>query len=188
MSKIICVNGASGSGKTFLSQLLLNNQSNLPFTVVKAITDCSREPRKGEMHGKDYYFRTKEEFEKRISNNEYVEFSLYNGTYRGLRIAELERCLKIPNAIILLVLDINGVNAIKEKFPNVTKSIYINVSKDMLEKRMRERGDDEENIKKRLDYYELAKEGANDKKCDYVIMNNGTPEDLKNAFIKIAMI
>ena len=60
MSKIICVNGASGSGKTFLSQLLLNNQSNLPFTVVKAITDCSREPRKGEMHGKDYYFRTKE--------------------------------------------------------------------------------------------------------------------------------
>jgi guanylate kinase len=188
MSKIICVNGGSGSGKTFLAQLLSNNQSNLPFTIVKAITDCSREPRKGEINGKDYYFRTKEEFEKRISNNEYVEFSLYNGTYRGLRIEELERCLKIPNAIVLLVLDINGVMAIKEKFPNVTTSIYINVSKEMLEKRMRERGDDEENIRERLNYYESANEGANGKKCDYVIMNNGTPEDLKNAFINIAIL
>lgn len=188
MSKIICVNGASGSGKTFLSQLLKDEQDNLPFVIVKAITDCSREPRVGEVHEKDYYFRTKEEFEEKIANGEYVEFSLYNGTYRGLRIAELERCLNIPNAIILLILDINGVNAIKGKFPNETKSIYINVSKDVLEKRMRERGDSEENIAKRLEYYETAKEGTNGEKCDYVITNNGSPEELKNEFIRIAML
>lgn len=135
---MIILTGASASGKTVTA---LNLQKR--FGLVKAITTTTREMRNGETNGVEYFFVSKEEFEKRLTENKFVEHSLYNSNYYGCGVDQVS-----DNKIV--VLDPNGLHSfLKLKNKNIVSFLLIADEKTR-EKRMVERGDKKENIAQRL--------------------------------------
>lgn len=182
MSQIYVIIGCSGSGKTELAKRLKENSS---FETTRVITDTTREKRQCEENGLDYYFKTKEEFEKGIAQGEYLEYVIYDGHYKGLRKKELEKVLNKGNSNILLIMDINGARTIKKEFPMNTTTVFITVPKEILEDRMRKRGDTEESIRRRVELY--FEENKNSSECDYILTNTSTLEELENKFLELVV-
>lgn len=154
---MIILTGASASGKTVTA---LNLQKR--FGLIKAVTTTTREKRVGETDGIEYFFVTKEEFEKRLKENKFVEHSLYNGNYYGCGIDQVS-----DNKIV--VLDPNGLHSfLKLKNKNIV-SFHLIADEKTRESRMIERGDKKENISQRLindvEDFSLEKIG----KVDFVI-------------------
>ena len=134
---VLC--GASASGKT-VTALDLQKRHGL----IKAITTTTREKRVGETDGVEYFFVTKEEFQKRLSENKFVEHSLYNGNLYGCGIDQVS-----DNKIV--VLDPNGLHAfLKLKDKNVVSFLLIADEKTRRE-RMMSRGDKLENVASRIE-------------------------------------
>ncbi len=119
--KIILFCGPSGSGKTTISQYLLKNNSNLQFSV--SVT--TRAKRENEKDGVDYYFITEEEFKKRLSNEEFIEWEeVYAGTFYGTLKAEVERIWSMDKHAIFDVDVIGGLN-IKKQFGEKALSVCV---------------------------------------------------------------
>ena len=76
---MIVLSGASASGKTEVAKILAAK-----YGLIKVITTTTRPMRVGEVDGKDYFFISKEKFEELIRNDEFVEFTIYNGNYYWL--------------------------------------------------------------------------------------------------------
>ncbi len=171
---MIVLTGASASGKT-VTALDLQKRHNL----VKAITTTTREKRVGETDGVEYFFISKEEFLKRLSENKFVEHSLYNGNYYGCGVDQVS-----DNKIV--VLDPNGLHAfLKLKDKNIVSFLLIADQKTR-EKRMESRGDKEANIKQRIENdiedFSLEKIG----KVDFVInTENYTIEEVSDLIYKL---
>ena len=133
---ILC--GASASGKTVTA---LNLQKR--YGLVKAITTTTRPIRDGEKDGVDYFFVSKEEFQKRLQEGKFVESSLYNGNYYGCGKDQVD-----DNKVI--VLDPNGLHAFQAlNDPHVITVLLVCNSKTR-EERMVGRGDKKEKIQERL--------------------------------------
>lgn len=135
--KIIVITAPSGSGKTTLVKRLLNTCPDLAFSV----SACTRTPRNGELHGRDYYFYDEEQFKKLISEDAFVEWEMvYTGKYYGTLKSELERIWdagKCP----LVDIDVQGALAIRDKFPDKTRTIFIEApSLEVLRERLKARG------------------------------------------------
>lgn len=161
MKKIFILVGPSGSGKTTLGRYLES------LGIPELVSHTTREPRKGEIEGKSYYFINKEEFDK----IERVEYSNYSGNFYCLSKKEVEN--KLSNyEIVFAVTDINGMKQIKKQYPEETVSIFIEVTMDEMIDRMLERGDNKESIAKRMSNAVLNEELKNGKYCDYIVRNN----------------
>jgi guanylate kinase len=105
--KLIIFSAPSGSGKTTLVKHLLLLEYNLEFSV----SATSRQPRPGEIHGKDYYFLSKEEFRGKIKNSEFLEWEeVYGGIFYGTLKSEVERIRKSGKHVIFDVDVEGGVN------------------------------------------------------------------------------
>ena len=122
-----------------------------PGYFKKGVTHTSRQMRKGEKEGFNYYYVSKEEFLKLDSEGGLVEHNYYNGNYYGLSKMELEKGLK-GDKILYAIIDINGAKSVYNlKIP----ANFIGIlppSDKVLEKRLRKRGSEtEEKIKERLD-------------------------------------
>lgn len=172
--RIVAVVGPSGSGKTKMGQEILRDL--LGFTQL--ITDTTRAMRTGEVQDVSYHFKSVEEFKA----SEHVEFTEYpkdSGTFYGLSKDEVVK--KSETMDCYAVLDINGALALKKHFPDA-KIIFIYSPIEVLEKRMRDRGDNEDSIQKRLANIEASKEFENDKYADLVIENINF-DDVKNQII-----
>jgi guanylate kinase len=101
--------------------------------------------------GVSYYFLSKEEFEKGIKENKFFEYALEDsGNYYGGTYAELERVKKSDDPVIWKI-EYKGVLAAKKLVPNA-KSIYIHIPIELIEKRLKKRGESEEVIAARLEY------------------------------------
>lgn len=161
--------GASGSGKTELSQYLIYKHLMNPIT-----STTSREPRKGELNGIHYHFKNRETFEKMIENNEFIEFAEYSGNYYGTSKQEIEQKMK-DNKCVVNVMEIVGAKAMKKIFPN-TIIIYIDCPIDVMMQRMFDRGDDFSSIKKRVKNYVETREFENNKFADFIIDNSQSLE------------
>ena len=152
---VLC--GASASGKT-VTALDLQKRHGL----VKAITTTTREKRVGETDGVEYFFVSKEEFQKRLSENKFVEHSLYNGNFYGCGIDQVS-----DNKIV--VLDPNGLHAfLKLKDKNVVSFLLIADEKTRRE-RMVSRGDKAENVASRIENDVKDFSFENIGKVDFVI-------------------
>ena len=81
---MIVLSGASASGKTEVAKMLASK-----YGITKVITTTTRPMRVGEVDGRDYFFVTKEQFEQMIRNDEFVEFTIYNGNYYGSTKAQI---------------------------------------------------------------------------------------------------
>jgi len=120
-NKIILFCGPSGSGKTTISQYLLKNNSNLCFSV----SATTRERRDNEKDGEDYYFTSKQEFQKKITNNEFIEWEeVYQGIFYGTLKTEIERIWKMNKSAIFDVDVMGGLN-IKKQYQDKALAVFV---------------------------------------------------------------
>ncbi|MCR5287435.1 MAG: guanylate kinase [Saccharofermentans sp.] len=149
---IVAVSGPSGVGKgTVLARVEeLLEQAN-PGSVGHSISVTTRAPRGQEQDGVEYYFRTKEEFEQMIKDDEIVEYDTYVDNYYGTP-AEPLRKMVTKGQDVLFDITIEGSLALNRKFDVDTVTIFIlPPSMEELEDRLRGRGTEtEEKIRKRL--------------------------------------
>ena len=134
-SKFIVIAAPSGSGKTTIVNKLLN-EKNLGLSF--SISATSREPRKNEKDGENYFFISKEEFLRRVNNDEFVEWEeVYKEVFYGTLFSELENA-KEKN--LIFDIDVIGGLNIKRKFKDQSLTIFIKPpSLDELEKRLKNR-------------------------------------------------
>jgi len=146
--KMLVVSAPSGAGKTTLVKHLLIQIPSLAFSV----SATSRPKRDNEVHGKDYFFLTKEDFKQRIDNGEFLEWEeVYEGVFYGTLIEEVNKTLDEGKHLIFDVDVVGGVN-IKKYFGDTAYSIFIQApSIQVLEQRLRNRcSDTEESISERV--------------------------------------
>lgn len=172
--KLIVFSAPSGSGKTtIVHHLLEQKELNLGFSV----SATSRTRRAQEEHGRDYYFLSKEAFEKHIKNNDFLEWEeVYKDNYYGTLQAEVERIWKEGKAVIFDI-DVVGGLRIKNKYPENTLAIFVQPpSLEVMEQRLRNRKtESEEKILERLNKAEKELKFATD--FDVILIN----DDLETA-------
>lgn len=171
--KIIILSAPSGSGKsTIISRLMANPRLKLGFSV----SATSRKPRGCEVDGKDYFFLSEEEFQRRVDAGEFVEWEeVYAGTRYGTLASEVERVTESGHNLIMDV-DVKGALNIKRRYDGDAVSIFIMPpGLDELERRLRSRAtDSEETICRRLAKAEYEM-GFSDK-FDRVVVNDNLDE------------
>lgn len=111
---LIVFSGFSGSGKGTVMKELMNRYEEYYALSISATT---RQPRDGEADGREYFFKTQEEFEKMIEKNELIEYALYVENYYGTPKAYVEEQLEAGKDVILEI-EIQGALKIKELFPD----------------------------------------------------------------------
>lgn len=166
--KLIIFSAPSGAGKTtIVRQLLADHGDKMAFSI----SASTREPRTGEIDGKDYYFISKEDFLHKIAKHEFIEFEeVYAGTFYGTLRKEVERIWSLGKSVIFDI-DVVGGLRLKSKFPEEALAIFVNPpSLDVLKERLRGRGTDaEEKLQERFAKAELELSYAD--KFD-VVLNN----------------
>ena len=111
---LIVVSGFSGSGKGTLMKELL---SRYPDTYALSISATTRAPREGEADGREYFFVTKDEFEKMIAKDELIEYARYVENYYGTPRSYVEQKLNEGKDVILEI-EIQGALKVKKSFPD----------------------------------------------------------------------
>lgn len=102
--------------------------------------------RDGEVHGKDYYFVSAEEFKKDIEEEQFLEYAVVHGNYYGTSVKPVKEALK-AGKLVVFDIDVQGNMSVKNRFSDITTSIFITTpSLKELEHRLRFRGTDKEEI------------------------------------------
>ena len=110
---VTVISGFSGAGKGTIVKHLLSEHSDIYNLSISA---TSRAPRTGEEDGRDYFFKTREEFEAMIEANELLEYTQFNGNYYGTPRAYVEEIIS-KGLDVILEIEINGALQVKEMFP-----------------------------------------------------------------------
>ncbi|MEZ5198304.1 MAG: guanylate kinase [Bacteroidales bacterium] len=175
--KLVVFSAPSGAGKTTIVRHLLECGLNLEFSVSAA----SRKMRPNEIHGKDYYFITAEDFKQKIANNEFLEWEeVYHDHFYGTLKSEVQRIWGKGNHVIFDVDVVGGLN-IKKHYGEKALAVFVmppHVKE--LENRLRGRStESEENLKKRIEKAEDELGFA--KEFDKTIVNDDLQTALKEA-------
>jgi guanylate kinase len=110
---ILVITGPSGVGKGTLIKRLLERVPGLQL----AVSATTREPRAGEVNGRDYHFLSQEDFDRRVADGEFVEHAVYAGNSYGTLRSELER----PAGGIVLEIDLQGARQVRETLPDALR-------------------------------------------------------------------
>lgn len=167
---LIVLSGPSGSGKgTVLKELLAKN-NNL-FLSVSATT---RSPREGEVHGKHYYFLSKDEFEARIAGDGMLECASYCGNYYGTPKDAVYEMLNAGKDVILEI-EVQGAMQIKERCPDAVFVFVMPPSMNELKHRLTDRRtEDAETVAKRMQA--AVDEIRASYQYDYIVVNDTVSE------------
>ena len=164
---LVVLSGFSGSGKGTIVQKLLERYGPSYALSVSATT---RLPRTGEADGREYFFKTREEFEKMIEKNELIEYALYIENYYGTPKAYVEEQLKAGKDVILEI-EIQGACKVKEKFPDALLLFVTPPDAPTLKARLEGRGtEDSKTIEARLS--RAGEEAVYIVDYDYLIVND----------------
>ncbi len=166
--KLIVISAPSGAGKTTIVHYLLQQDLDLEFSI----SACSRIKRPNEKDKVDYYFLNKDEFRKKIEQNEFVEWEeVYPDQYYGTLKSELQRIWSKGYLVIFDVDVIGGIN-IKKLYQDKCLAIFIMPPTiQELEKRLKNRStESEESLKKRIARAKKEMDYAN--KFDIIIIND----------------
>lgn len=171
---LVVVSAPSGCGKdTIISEVL--KQTDDAFLSVSMTT---RAMRTGEVEGVNYYFVTQTEFEEKIDQGEMLEYARYGSNYYGTPAGPVREMLEEGKTVILII-EVQGAGNVKRLFPDACNIFIIPPSFDVLEKRLRGRGtDDDKSIIKRL---EIAKDELNRApEFDYIVENDVLEEAVED--------
>ncbi|MDN5293558.1 MAG: guanylate kinase [Eubacteriales bacterium] len=163
---LIVVSGPSAAGKGTVCRELLNCQPDLVFSV----SATTRPPRPGEVDGKNYYFISREEFERMVAAGEMLEWAEVYGNFYGTPRKAVVEWLD-QGRDVLLEIDIQGARQVRRQFPRGVFIFLMPPSLAELERRIRERGTEtEEAVQRRL--ASAAAEIAACREYDYVVVND----------------
>ncbi len=175
--KCIIFSAPSGAGKTTIVHYLLKESLGLEFSV----SACSREPRKNEINGKDYYFLGLEGFKDQIDKEAFIEWEeVYTNNFYGTLKSEIERIWANGKSVIFDVDVIGGLN-LKRIFGEQALSVFVKPpSYEVLEKRLRNRSTETEDkiqqrMKKANDEFAYAPE------FDIILINDNLDEACNKA-------
>lgn len=175
--KCIIFSAPSGAGKTTIVHYLLKESLGLEFSV----SACSREPRKNEINGKDYYFLGLEGFKDQIDKEAFIEWEeVYTNNFYGTLKSEIERIWANGKSVIFDVDVIGGLN-LKRIFGEQALSVFVKPpSYEVLEKRLRNRSTETEDkiqqrMKKANDEFSYAPE------FDIILINDNLDEACNKA-------
>lgn len=143
---LIVISGASGTGKGTVCKELLARERGVAFSV----SATSRAPREGEQDGREYYFRTRAEFEAMIAEGAFLEYADVYGNYYGTPLAPIE-ARRSAGEDILLEIDTQGALNVMERCPDGTFIFLLPPSLEELRRRITGRGtESEESLARRL--------------------------------------
>jgi guanylate kinase len=170
MTTVFIISAPSGSGKSTLVSHLLHNVPELMFSV----SYTTRPPRGAEKEGQDYHFVSKPDFEAMIARGEFLEWAAVFGNYYGTHRGALDQA-KAAGKDLVLDIDVQGARQLKSKVPEAVTVFILAPSRQVLEQRLRARGEDgNEVIERRL--RKAAEEIRNYKAYDYVLINRDLSE------------
>ena len=172
--KILVFSAPSGAGKTTLLSLL---QSRMP-NLVYSISATTRQPRTGEVNGRDYFFLSEQEFQEKIQNNEFAEWREVHGNFYGTPCRCVRQTIE-DGRNICLDIDVHGKIQFDEVFPENIGFLIVPPSFEELKQRLQHRGTDSpEAIALRLENARNELAVAREKgRYDYTIVN----DDLQRA-------
>lgn len=175
---LIIISAPSGAGKGSVIEQLLKKDSNLWLSI----SATSRPMRSNDEEGKTYYFLTREEFEKRIAKDYFLEYATYAENYYGTPKEHIQEQLNNGKDVILEI-EIQGAMAIKEKIPEALCIFIMPPSLKELKRRLTSRGTDTK--EKILERFKIAYKEMNEvTKYNYVVIN----DDIAIAADKVASI
>lgn len=163
---LIVISGFSGAGKGTVVKKIINEYDNYALSV----SATTRSPRPGEVNGREYFFKSREEFFEMIEKNMLIEYAEYVNNYYGTPKEYVLEQLKQGKNIILEI-EIQGALKVKEQFPDAVLLFITPPSADELENRLVGRGtEDMATVKARLSRAYEESEGAAD--YDYIVIND----------------
>ncbi len=177
--KLIVVSAPSGAGKTTIVKAILAKYPSLLFSI----SATTRPIRSGETEGRDYFFLPREEFERRITAGQLVEWEEIYGNLYGTLKSEVDKALSAGKTM-LFDIDVKGAISIKRHYPSDAVLIFVKPpSFEVLRSRLLNRKtEDEATIKRRLDRVPMELETGN--QFDYQVVNN----DLQTAVQEVEQI
>lgn len=154
---MIVLAGASASGKTEVAKVLASK-----YGIKKIVTTTTREKRNNEVDGVDYFFVTKEKFERMILEDRFVEYTLYNGQMYGSTKDQIsdDKCVVIDPAGLRSYINLNNDSIV---------TFYLEADEKTRHNRMIFRGDNPDKIKSRIENDRIAFKKENIAKVDYII-------------------
>jgi guanylate kinase len=167
--RIVVLSGPSGSGKTTLVRRLVECA---PVKLIMSISATTRPPRPNEVHGRDYWFLTDEEFRKRLEEGLFIEHAevFSSGYLYGTLRSELDRAWAEAGWAFLEI-DVQGAMKVMQQYPNAVTIFLCTPSSAEFERRLRARGtESEEVIQRRLATAE--KELQLTDRYKYVVVND----------------
>lgn len=175
---LIVISGPSGAGKGSIIHELLEKNDNIWLSI----SMTSREIRKNDIPDKTYYFVTRDEFEDKIKNGEFLEYAIYNGNYYGTPKDKISDKLN-EGMDVILEIEIQGALKVKELIPEAIFIFIMPPSMDELRRRLVNRGTD--SFEKLLNRFKTAYREINEvTKYNYVVVN----DDLDKAVDKVNAI
>lgn len=173
MTSVFIISAPSGSGKSTLVNEILFRVPGLEFSV----SYTTRQPRGSEKNEREYFFVTREEFEKMIAEDEFLEYADVFGNYYGTARRFL-RDAEDTHRDLLLDIDVQGAQQIKKKLPEAVSVFILPPNRKELEARLRNRSlDTEQVIERRL--ATAAREIENYAKYDYILVNDRLEDSIE---------
>jgi guanylate kinase len=146
VGKVFVITGPSGVGKGTLIEQLLERIPELELSV----SATTREPRSGEVDGRDYHFLTAEEFERRVDGGDFLEHATYSGNRYGTLRQEVESRLAKGRSVVLEI-EVQGARQVRASMPEAVQIFIAPPDAAALRERLAGRGtDSEEEIEARL--------------------------------------
>jgi guanylate kinase len=146
MSKIngavLVLSGPSGAGKSSLIHKIIDDIGKSYFSI----STTTRPIRKGEVEGEDYYFVDKEEFEREIEEDQFLEYAVVHGNYYGTSLRPVKEALS-AGKLVIFDIDVQGNSAVNSRLGDITTSVFITPpTLSELRKRLENRSTDEQSV------------------------------------------
>ncbi|QQR88730.1 MAG: guanylate kinase [Myxococcales bacterium] len=176
---LLIISSPSGAGKTTLTRELLRTFPDFTFSV----SHTTRKARQTEVDGKDYHFVSRDDFQKQVDQDAFLEWAEVHGNFYGTGRSELDRARKQGKRGIFFDIDYQGARQIKAVMPQACGVFILPPSMEELERRLRGRAsEDEQSIEKRFKKARLEIEHYG--LFDYLVVN----DDLEQAGARLRSV
>ena len=163
---LLVISGFSGAGKGTVMKEIMKKYDDYALSI----SATTRLPREGEVDGREYFFKTVEQFKQMINENKLIEYANYVGNYYGTPKEYVENHLEAGKNVILEI-EIQGALNIKKLYPDAVLMFIMPPDAKELENRLRGRGtEDEKTVQARL--MRAAEEAEGVEAYDYIVVND----------------